>query len=163
MVALIGAGCSNASSENGDTGSSSSSSSSGGNENATNRDKAVKFAECMRENGVREFPDPNASGQFAYEIKRGSALDPSSAEWKTAIGACKDLQPPGALGDGKRSAEEQEAALKFAQCMRDNGVEDFPDPTENGPLINVEGAEHSGVPGRGAEVPRCLLRGAGGQ
>lgn len=70
MVALIGAGCSNASSENG---------SSGGNTNATNRDKAVKFAECMRENGVREFPDPDASGEFAYGIKRGSALDPSTA------------------------------------------------------------------------------------
>jgi hypothetical protein len=38
MVALIGAGCSG----NG---------SSGGSKSATNRDKAMKFAECMRENG----------------------------------------------------------------------------------------------------------------
>jgi hypothetical protein len=72
MVALIGAGCSNTPAETG-TGSS------GGNKNATNRDKAVRrFAECMRENGVREFPDPNASGAFAYGIERGSSLDPSS-------------------------------------------------------------------------------------
>ena len=49
MVALIGAGCSG----NG---------SSGGSKNATDRDKATKFAECMRANGVREFPD--ASGEF---------------------------------------------------------------------------------------------------
>jgi hypothetical protein len=73
MVALIGAGCSNASSENG---------SSGGSKNAINRDKAVTFAECMRENGVRELPDPNASGEFAYGIRRGSSLDPSSAAWR---------------------------------------------------------------------------------
>jgi hypothetical protein len=143
MVALIGAGCSNAG--NG---------SSGGNENATNRGKAVKFAECMRDNGVREFPNPNASGEFAYGIKRGSALDPSSAAWKKAIGACKDLQPPGALGDGKQSAEEKEAGLKFAGCMRDNGVEDFPDPTENGPLIKVEGARS--IPGFQAAAESCL-------
>jgi hypothetical protein len=39
MVTLVGAGCSNASSENG---------SSGGNKNATNRDKAVKFAASRR-------------------------------------------------------------------------------------------------------------------
>jgi hypothetical protein len=80
MVALIGAGCSNGSAENGNTGTGSS----GGNENATNRDKAVKFAECMRENGVTEFPDPEASGEFRYGIKRGSSLDPSSAAWKRA-------------------------------------------------------------------------------
>jgi hypothetical protein len=42
MVALIGAGCSNAPAEDG-TGTGSS----GDNKRATNRDKAVKFAECM--------------------------------------------------------------------------------------------------------------------
>ena len=47
------------------------------------------------------------------------------------------------------------ARLEFAQCMRDNGVKDFPDPTGVGPLIDVKGArKHSGVPRRGAEVPR---------
>jgi hypothetical protein len=66
------------------------------------------------------------------------------------------------LRDGKQSAEEKQAGLKLAQCMRDNGVEDFPDPTENGPLINVEGARS--IPGfqAAAEKARCLLRGAGG-
>jgi hypothetical protein len=58
VVALIGAGCSNEPAENGTTGSG------GGNQNATTRDKAMKFAECMRDNGVREFPDPDASGEF---------------------------------------------------------------------------------------------------
>jgi hypothetical protein len=105
MVALIGVGCSNEPAGNG---------SSGGNTNATSRDKAVKFAERMRENGVREFPDSNAAGEFAYGIKKGSSLDPSSAAWKKAIGACKDLQPPGALGDGKQSAEET--------CRRDSSL-----------------------------------------
>jgi hypothetical protein len=57
MVALIGAGCSNAPSE---TGTESS-----GGEDTANHEKAVKSAECMRENGVRGFPDPNASGEFA--------------------------------------------------------------------------------------------------
>ena len=96
MVALIGAGCSNAPAETG-TGSS-------GSKNATDRDKAVKFAECMRENGVREFPDPDASGELTIDgVVNGSSLDPSSPAWKQAIGACKDLQPPGFTGR-KRSA-----------------------------------------------------------
>jgi hypothetical protein len=131
MVALIGAGCSNEPAENGNAGSS------GGNENATNRDKAMKFAACMRENGVREFPDPDASGGLTIDgIVNGSSLDTSTPAWNDAIAACKDLQPPGFMGT-EASPEEQEVRLEFAQCMRDNGVEDFPDPTPSGPLIDT--------------------------
>ena len=57
MVALISAGCSNAPAETG-TGSS------GGNNTAATHEQAVKFAECMRDNSVREFPNPDASGEF---------------------------------------------------------------------------------------------------
>jgi hypothetical protein len=127
-MALIGAGCSNESAENGNTGSNT----------ATNRDKAAKFAECMRDNGVSEFPDPDASGGLTIDgVLNGSSLDPSAPAWKQAIGACKDLQPPGFTGDHDVSAEEQEARLAFAQCIRDNGVEDFPDPTRGGPLVDT--------------------------
>ena len=127
-MALIGAGCSNESAENGNTGGNT----------ATNRDKAAKFAECMRDNGVSEFPDPDASGGLTIDgVLNGSSLDPSAPAWKQAIGACKDLQPPGFTGDHDVSAEEQEARLAFAQCIRDNGVEDFPDPTRDGPLVDT--------------------------
>jgi hypothetical protein len=150
MVALISA-C--GSSAPAGTGSS-------GNNPAANFEKAVKFAECMRNNGLSEFPDPDASGELTIDgVVNGSSLDPNSAAWKTAIGACKDLESPGFMGH-KRSAQEQESALKFAQCMRDNGVKDFTDPTETGPLINVQGA-HS-IPGFQAAVQDCryLMSGA---
>jgi hypothetical protein len=134
MVAVIGAGCSDGSAENGSAGTGSS----GGNKSATNRDKAMKFAECMRDNGVSEFPDPDASGGLTIDgVLNGSSLDPSAPAWKQAIGACKDLQPPGFTGDHDVSDEEQEARLEFAQCIRDSGVEDFPDPTRNGPMVDT--------------------------
>ena len=140
MVALLSAGCSNAAVRT-DT------SSSGGTTNATNRDQAVKFAECMRKNGVREFPDPDASGDLTIDrIANGSSVDTNSAAFKQAISACKDLQPPGFTG-GKRSPEQQQAALKFAQCIRDNGVKDFPDPTADGPLIDTTRIPSSGTQG----------------
>jgi hypothetical protein len=127
MVALIGAGCSNEPDESG----------SAANTNA-GQEQAVKFAECMRDNGVSEFPDPDASGRLTIDgVVNGSTLDPSTAAWKTAIAACEDLQPPGFTGEGERSPEEQEAALDFAQCMRDNGVEDFPDPAIGDPLVDT--------------------------
>ena len=163
MVALIAAGCSNEPAENGNTGTGSSTdtvtASSGGKEKTTNRKTAVRFAECMRENGVREFPDPDASGGLTVDgVLNGSSLDSSTPAWKKAIAACRDLQPPGFTGH-RRSAEQQEAALEFAQCMRDNGITDFPDPTPDGPLIDTSrmpGAPGAkSIPGFDAAMEAC--------
>ena len=151
LVALISAGCgSNASSETGTAGAAS-----------TTREKAMRFAECMRDNGVSEFPDPDASGGLTIDgILNGSSLDPSTPAWKQAIGACKDLQPPGFTGH-KRSAQQQESALKFAQCMRDNGVKDFPDPTRDEALVDTgripsaAGRGARSIPGFQAAMRKC--------
>jgi hypothetical protein len=151
MVALTGAGCSNGSAENGTTGSASSAGTSG--------DKAVTFAECMREHGVTEFPDPNASNdqELVDGLKR---LDQSSAVWKKAIGACKDLRPPGLLG-GSATPQQMRQRLEFAQCMRDNGVDDFPDPAKDGPLIDTTripsaaGRGARSIPGFQAAMEKC--------
>jgi hypothetical protein len=125
-VALIGAGCGG----NGEGG--------GGNETAANQEKAVKFAQCMREHGVSQFPDPDASGELTIDgVLNGSSIDSDSPTWREAISACKDLQPPGFTGDGERSSGEQEAALRFAQCIRENGVPDFPDPAQGQPLVDT--------------------------
>jgi hypothetical protein len=123
MVALIGAGCSNAPAESGGTGTSGKG------------DKAVEFADCMRKHGIAEFPDPNglSDQELVDAIERAN---PSSAAFKKAVGACKDLQPVGLLG-GKASAQQTSARLEFAQCIRDNGVKDFPDPTDDGPLVDT--------------------------
>jgi len=125
MVPLIGAGC-------------GGNDSSGGNTTAANQGKAVKFAQCMRENGVTEFPDPDASGRLTVDgVINGSSIDPDAPAWTQAIGACKDLQPPGFTGGGERSAGQQSAALRFAQCIRENGVPDFPDPVSGEPLVDT--------------------------
>jgi hypothetical protein len=126
MVALIGAGCAG----NDDSG--------GGNATAANQEKAVKFAQCMRENGVSQFPDPDASGELTIDgVVNGSGIDPEGPAWQDAIDACKDLQPPAFTGGGERSAGEQDAALRFAQCIRENGVPDFPDPGPGQPLVDT--------------------------
>ncbi len=109
----------------------------GGGNITTNHEKAVKFAECMRNNGVSAFPDPPASGSLTIDgIVNGSSLDPNSAAFTQAISACRELEPPGFTGQ-KATPQQTDARLKFAQCMRDNGVSDFPDPTPNGPLIDT--------------------------
>jgi hypothetical protein len=171
-LALIGVGCSNGS-ENGNTGtgtaSSSASASSTGTASSTPdkkltaRDKAVKFAECIRAHGVSDFPDPNAKNQFEYGVSVTLAV------WKRATTACKDLQPPGTLS-GKRTPKQQSASLRFAQCVRDNGVKDFPDPVNGEPVIDTYKIPSSNRPGGmailNAATQKCghvLKEAAGGQ
>jgi hypothetical protein len=149
VIGLLSAGCgANAPSETGTASNSAtarssgsaSSADTGANENATSQDKAVKFAECIREHGVPHFPDPDAKGDFVFGI------DVSPAVWKKAVDACKALEPPGALS-GKRSPKQQSAALRFAQCVRENGVKDFPDPANGEPLIDTTRIPSSNRPG----------------
>jgi hypothetical protein len=105
---------------------------------STAESKAVKFAQCMRENGVAEFPDPGASGELTiYEVVNGSSLDTEGAAWQGAMDACEDLQPSGFTGDENVTADERALRLEFAQCIRDHGVTDFPDPADDQPLVDT--------------------------
>ena len=154
LIALIGVGC-------------GANDSSAGNTTAANQEKAVKFAQCMRENGVSEFPDPDASGRLTIDgVLNGSSLDPNSPTWKGAIAACKDLQPPGFTGNGERSADQQDAALKFAQCIRENGVNDFPDPAPGQPLVDTNRIPSANTAGGmsilNAAMQKCPAEAAGG-
>jgi hypothetical protein len=148
MLALISAGCSNA---------SAGARSSGGNSTASIHEKAVKFAECMRANGVSAFPDPSASGAFTIDqAVNGSSLDPNSAAFKQAMSACKNLEPPGFTG-GKVTPSQRTGRLKFAQCIRHNGVPDFPDPTPNGPLVDTNRIPSAAAPG-GMSILRAAMQ-----
>lgn len=85
----------------------------------------VKFATCMRDHGVPNFPDPEADS--GVQIPLSLAENPSPA-FTSAMHGCKYLipantQPPVA------SASQKAAALKLAQCMRKHGVPNYPDPT----------------------------------
>ena len=143
IVAVIGAGCSSGAADNSSTTASPSSTDT----KNTVREKAVKFSACVREHGVAAFPDPDASGELTIdEIANGSSLDTSTATFKNAISACKELQPPGFMG-GKRSAEKQEHALEFAQCIREHGVKDFRDPINGEPLVDTNRIPSSARPG----------------
>ncbi len=168
-VTLIGAGCgSNAPSETGTASSSGTASSTAiatatAGKKLTARDKAVKFAECIRAHGVSDFPDPNAKNEFEY----GVSVTPTV--WKRATTACKDLQPPGTLS-AKRTPKEQSASLRFAQCIRENGVKDFPDPVNGEPLVNTYKIPSSNKPGGmdilNAAMDKCgnvLEEAAGGE
>jgi hypothetical protein len=129
----------------------------------TAQEKAVKFAECMRANGVPHFPDPDAKGEFDFGV------DVSRDVFVGAVRACKALQPPGSLS-ARRTPKQQAATLRFAQCVRDHGVKDFPDPVNGEPVIDTYKIPSSNKPGGmtilNAATKACgriLKKSAGGQ
>ncbi|MEV4471088.1 hypothetical protein [Nonomuraea sp. NPDC049504] len=85
------------------------------------KDKALKFAQCMRENGI-DVPDPE-DGRFTMRFDKNTPREKVEA----AQEACKQYAPSGEAGRGG-NGKAAESLRKLAQCMRDNGVESYPDP-----------------------------------
>ena len=152
IVAVLTAGCGGSPSSSGmstaaaerTSGNSTTTGRAGAAEHAstlTAREKAVKFSECLRANGVSDFPDPNASGEFP-----SYGVSVSKAVWTTAVAACKAFQPPGSL-NARLTPTQFSAALQFAQCVRAHGVPDFPDPVNGQPLIDTTHIPSSNKPG----------------
>ncbi len=97
-----------------------------GGSSTTTEAPAVKFAQCMRDNGV-DIPDP---GPDADKLGGLTGVDRNSPAFKPAMEACKQYLPGG--GDLSKMDEKQlERLREFARCMREQGV-DMPDPDPNG-------------------------------
>jgi hypothetical protein len=98
---------------------------------ATLVDKAAAgraYAQCIRDNGVPDFPDPDPDGRF-----RGPAHEKESdPKFRAAQEKCRDLAPGGEHEKSDPATVEQ--MRQFSRCMRDNGLPDFPDPDADGRL-----------------------------
>jgi hypothetical protein len=118
------------------------SASTSANGNADPAEKGRQFAACMRENGV-DMPDPgdDGDGHFQIKIGEGDGPPPDRATVEAAQAKCKQYLPNGGVPP-KLDAEQLENARKMSQCMRDNGITNFPDPDPNG-MIRIEGGPGS--------------------
>jgi hypothetical protein len=133
-----------------------SSSGSGTTTAADPQRAALAYAQCMRDNGVPDFPDPDPNGRFSGL----SHEQQGNPRFQAAQQACRDLAPGGEhenLGD----PAFVEQARAYAQCIRDNGVPDFPDPDPSGRFRGV-GHEQQGNPKFQAASAACQEKLPGG-
>ncbi len=89
----------------------------------------LAFSDCMRANGVTNFPDPSSSGIWP---KSEVELAASNPRFQSATKACGHLLPDGGPGVPPSPAvveQIQSDMTKFARCMRSRGVPSWPDPT----------------------------------
>jgi hypothetical protein len=108
-------------------------SSSGGDRESEARDAMLAHAQCMRDHGV-DVPDPQFDG--GRVTQRGPDESVAPEKLKEAEEACEkhlEAVDPPELSDEEQQ-EMKDAALAHARCMRENGIEKFPDPMfdENG-------------------------------
>lgn len=72
--------------------------------------KMEKYSQCMRANGVPDFPDPSSGGGMSIQVHPGSDLDPNNATFQNASKLCaKKTGVPGPGGTPQRGAIEATA------------------------------------------------------
>ncbi|MEN3280565.1 MAG: hypothetical protein V7607_1705 [Solirubrobacteraceae bacterium] len=90
---------------------------------------ALAYSTCMRGHGVPNFPDPDSKGQIVVQGTQENGLGPDSPQMKAAVQACKSLEP---RPSAQQQRQDYAKTLRFAKCMRANGVPKFPDPQAPG-------------------------------
>ena len=132
VVPVILTACSSGSSSSGAV----SSAQGAGSTSGTDQSGIAQFAQCMRQNGVTDFPDPQ-NGHFVM----GGDVQ-SNPHFNSAIQACQHLLGPGGISGGSNSGA-QSARLAFAHCMQTHGVPSFPDPSSNGAIQAPPGVDRN--------------------
>jgi hypothetical protein len=100
----------------------------------------LAFARCMRSHRVRDFPDPDSNGNF--DLTGGGDLNPTDPTYQAAAQACRSLGSGGKSSASSLSPQQVAATVQFAECMRNHGVTNYPDPDSSG---HIPGVRHFGV------------------
>jgi hypothetical protein len=89
------------------------------------RDAALKFAQCMRQNGIN-MPDPKADGGITIK-----ADNTEKTKLDQAMKTCQHFMQDSGIGKAAKDPKFHDALVKYAACMRAHGV-NMPDPNADG-------------------------------
>src|SRR5262249_38263149 len=95
-----------------------------------------QYSQCIRDHGVPGFPDlVVVDGTVALPDDGGEAGKRALQGNPAAQQACQQILaglPGAARHNSPAATEETGELLKFAQCLRENGVPEWPDPASDG-------------------------------
>ncbi len=89
------------------------------------------YAQCVRDQGAPDFPDPLVDDQGRARFRDDTARAAAQRAPESAMTACAsflDRLPASARDD----APTPQQMLRLAQCMRSHGLDDWPDPDSQG-------------------------------
>jgi hypothetical protein len=137
---VLAAACSHSSSGPGVANASSSSSARVASSSSSSTTASpLALAQCMRNHGIHDFPDPDSSGNFDLG---GGDLNPNNPSYQAATQACRSLGSAGKASAASLSPQQIAAVVRFAECVRSHGVDNYPDPDSSG---RIPGIRHFGI------------------
>ena len=111
----------------------------------------LAFSQCMRANGVTNFPDPATGG--GIHLPQG--INPTSPSFESAQATCQKKLPGGGPPTGPPSKQDIAQMVAVSRCMRQHGVTGFPDPTVSASAAsppNLNPANYSRLEDRGGVI-----------
>jgi hypothetical protein len=105
------------------------------------------LVQCLRENGVPGMPDVRVQNGRVLQPDEAGVDEATKRNFESALEACKSVKdriPDSVFSEGQQdsqrdtserrqpSAQDVPALRKFAECMRQNGVPEWPDPKGDG-------------------------------
>jgi hypothetical protein len=141
LASACGGSARNGVAQIGSTPTTTSGANTGASRPRDDRNVLVAFAVCMRKHRLPRFPDPRADSN-GYHLRYGAenGIDPRSPKFTNAQQACKRLLPNGGRQTSQEQANELQAGLEYARCMRAHAVPNFPDPK-----VSSDGAVEFGM------------------
>ena len=126
----------------------------------------LAYAQCLRDNGI-DVDDPEAGGAGMRAVlgggpgSDGPTIDRRSEEFLAANEACVHIVEASRPEiDPEAEQERLEQQLQLAQCIRDQGFDEYPDPAigSDGRLERVRGNEMTdlGIDRRSPEFQEAI-------
>ena len=111
------------------------------NSTSAHVEDAFKFSKCMRENGVKDFPDPKVTAGGGTQLSfKGEGVSQGTME--AAQEACRHFQEKGEQGpelSPQEEGEDEKAFLKYTRCMREHGIEVHATVSQGGVQVGIRG------------------------
>jgi hypothetical protein len=138
-LGLSVAACSAGSNSPGVASVSSSAAAGQASSHVSGKPSTLAYAQCMQSHGIKNFPEPNSSGQLT--VTPGESLpDFNSPQFRAAAKACVYLHPAGVTP--AQQAQQLDKDIAYAKCMRSHGVTNFPDPDPStGDSFDLQGID----------------------
>jgi hypothetical protein len=96
-------------------------------------EQALAYSQCMRSNGVPDFPDPQRDGD---KVKKNVGNDKDSPTMKKAMEACRDKLSQGEADGPDAGSVDQAKLVDWMKCMRGK-LPNFPDAQVSGGTITL--------------------------
>jgi hypothetical protein len=88
--------------------------------------------QCLRDNGMPDLPDPQFDEQGEPRWPGGVEPPDPPERARRACGAIADRLDASQPTEPTRPPADIPALVRFARCMREHGIADFPDPKADG-------------------------------